>query len=196
MLGEEWWVWHNTTDTTQGDFKRIESIYTGTYFGEERIFKEIYKYYRTIIDSEYIDILDSREIIASGLGIVLKATDNWVEPPVYLVSAIINGDTLGTIVGIEDPLLEESNRDFRLSQNFPNPFNPVTTIEFTLKESSIVSLRVFDILGREVMSIINELFEAGIHQVEFDGGNLDSGVYFYEIQANNFRDVKKLILLK
>ena len=46
------------------------------------------------------------------------------------------------------------------------------------------------------MSIINELFEAGIHQVEFDGGNLDSGVYFYEIQANNFRDVKKLILLK
>ena len=85
---------------------------------------------------------------------------------------------------------------YSLNQNYPNPFNPVTTIEFTLKESSVVSLRVFDILGREVATIINEVLEAGFHQVEFDGGDLQSGIYFYEIQANNFRDVKKLILLK
>ena len=93
---------------------------------------------------------------------------------------------------------EESNEDlsYDLKQNYPNPFNPVTTIEFTLKESSVVSLRVFDILGREVKSVINEMLEAGIHQVEFNGGDLESGIYFYEIQAGNFRDVKKLILLK
>jgi hypothetical protein len=91
-----------------------------------------------------------------------------------------------------------SNNDLQctLGQNYPNPFNPVTTIEFTLKENSIVSLKVFDILGREVMTIINEMLEEGIHQVEFNGSDLKSGIYFYEMQAGNFSDVKKFILLK
>jgi hypothetical protein len=88
------------------------------------------------------------------------------------------------------------NLTYSLNQNYPNPFNPVTTIEFTLKESSIVSLRVFDILGREVKLILNEMLEAGIHQLEFNGSDLESGIYFYEMQAGNFRDVKKFVLLK
>ena len=191
MLGEEWWVWHNTEDTTQGDFKRIESIYTGTYFGEERIFKEIYKYYRVIIDSEYIDILDSREILASGLGVVLKyINDSWVRPPEYLVSAIISGDTLGIIVGIEDPLFEEPNHDFRLSQNYPNPFNPATIISYEVTNESIVQLKIYDILGREVAELVNETKLPGTYQVNFDANDLSSGVYIYRIVAS--RDEKIL----
>jgi hypothetical protein len=90
----------------------------------------------------------------------------------------------------------QSNFEYKLQQNYPNPFNPATTIEFTLKENSVVSLRVFDILGREVAAIINDLLIAGNHQVVFDGHNLESGIYFYEIITDKFRDVKKLILLK
>jgi hypothetical protein len=90
----------------------------------------------------------------------------------------------------------QSNFEYKLQQNYPNPFNPATTIEFTLKENSVVSLRVFDILGREVAVIINDLLIAGNHQVVFDGHNLESGIYFYEIITDKFRDVKKLILLK
>jgi len=86
--------------------------------------------------------------------------------------------------------------EYCLNQNFPNPFNPLTTIAFSLKENSFVTLKVFDILGREVTTLVNDVFEAGNHQVEFDGSNFESGIYFYEISANSFRDVKKLILLK
>jgi outer membrane protein assembly factor BamB len=83
-----------------------------------------------------------------------------------------------------------------LHQNYPNPFNPTTIISFSLAENSFVTMKVYDILGNEVRSIINDMVQEGIHQVEFDGSGLKSGVYFYEIRAGNFRDVKKLILLK
>jgi hypothetical protein len=125
----------------------------------------------------------------------------WIKAKISSTQESLEGNhvqVVGTSINQWKISGEESNNDldYSLSQNYPNPFNPVTTIEFTLKESSIVSLRIFNILGREVKTIINERLESGSHQVEFDGGNLESGVYFYEIQANNFRDVKKLILLK
>jgi hypothetical protein len=85
---------------------------------------------------------------------------------------------------------------YSLNQNYPNPFNPRTTIAFSLRENSLVTLKVFDILGREVAVLVNGVLTAGNHQVQFDGNRLESGVYFYEIRAGNFRDVKKLILTK
>ncbi len=89
-----------------------------------------------------------------------------------------------------------SSTSYGLKQNYPNPFNPSTTISFSLAENSFITLKVYDVLGKEVITIINEMLEAGVHQVEFDGSGLNSGVYFYEIRAGNFRDTKKLILLK
>jgi Secretion system C-terminal sorting domain len=86
--------------------------------------------------------------------------------------------------------------EFALNQNYPNPFNPSTTISFSLKEKSFVTLKVFDILGKEVSTVVNEQLPTGTHQIEFDGSGLKSGIYFYEIRANYFRDVKKLLLLK
>jgi hypothetical protein len=86
--------------------------------------------------------------------------------------------------------------NYELYQNYPNPFNPQTTIEFSIKDNSFVTLKVFDILGKEVLTIVSELLPAGFHQVEFDGSDIESGIYFYEIHANEFRDVKKLLLLK
>ncbi len=86
---------------------------------------------------------------------------------------------------------------FSLSQNYPNPFNPMTTIEFTLAEDSKVSLKIYDILSRQVMTLVNEELKAGeLHQIPFDASGLSSGVYFYRLDAGKNSMVKKLTLLK
>ena len=96
----------------------------------------------------------------------------------------------------ESSLVNNKQYVYQLEQNYPNPFNPTTVISFSLKDDSFVTLRVFDILGREVAMLLSERIESGLHQVQFDGSNLESGIYFYEIRANDFRDVKKFILQK
>ncbi len=85
---------------------------------------------------------------------------------------------------------------YSLSQNYPNPFNPTTTILYDLPEQSHVSLDVYDILGRKVKTLVNEVKPAGEYSVMFDGSSIASGVYFYRIQANNYTSVKKLLLEK
>jgi hypothetical protein len=90
---------------------------------------------------------------------------------------------------------------YSLHQNYPNPFNPNTNITFTLAANAQVTLKVFDILGQEVMTLINQDITAGVHTYNFDASGINSGVYFYSIEANgidgtNFSSVKKMILLK
>lgn len=85
---------------------------------------------------------------------------------------------------------------FDLSQNYPNPFNPMTKINFDLPKDGLVSLKIFDMLGREVSTLVNEIRKAGYYIVEFNASNLSSGVYFYRITAGEFSSVKKMIVLK
>ncbi len=85
---------------------------------------------------------------------------------------------------------------FELSQNYPNPFNPTTTIQYAIPKSEHVTLKVYDELGREVSTLVNENKEAGQHRVNFNGANLASGIYYYRISAGDFTEVKKLMLLK
>jgi hypothetical protein len=86
--------------------------------------------------------------------------------------------------------------EFALEQNYPNPFNPATTIKFSIPEASEVTLKVYDVLGREVRTLVNELRNAGSHEVNFDASNLASGMYIYSIEAGEFISSKKMILLK
>ncbi len=81
-------------------------------------------------------------------------------------------------------------------QNYPNPFNPSTTIKFSVASNSLVSLIVYDILGNEKAVLVDELKEAGIYSVNFDASNLPSGIYFYELKAESFRQTKKMLLVK
>jgi hypothetical protein len=85
---------------------------------------------------------------------------------------------------------------FNLKQNYPNPFNPTTVISYQLPVSSPVTLKIYDILGNEVATLVNEIKPAGNYEVEFDAGYLSSGVYFYSISAESFNQVKKMILLR
>ncbi|MDY0079067.1 MAG: T9SS type A sorting domain-containing protein [Ignavibacteriaceae bacterium] len=87
-------------------------------------------------------------------------------------------------------------RSFELSQNYPNPFNPSTTISFTIPVKAMVMLKVFDNLGREIKTLVNEVKESGRYDVEFIASNLPSGVYFYKLQAGDFTASRKLILIK
>jgi len=97
--------------------------------------------------------------------------------------------------GIELRIDMYPNR-FNLSQNYPNPFNPSTTIEFTLPKSEFITLTVYNILGKEVTTLVNNKLQAGNHIYEFDGSKLASGVYLYRIESGNFQDVKKMILIR
>jgi photosystem II stability/assembly factor-like uncharacterized protein len=103
-------------------------------------------------------------------------------------------DTLAVLTGVN------SNNNipgsFSLEQNYPNPFNPTSLIEFSLPKESFVKLSVYDALGREIDVLVNENRKPGIYQALFDGSDFNSGVYFYQLQAGEFTQTKKMILVK
>jgi hypothetical protein len=86
--------------------------------------------------------------------------------------------------------------EFYLSQNYPNPFNPATNLEFRIPKSGFVSLQVYDILGNEVATLVNEERTAGNYEIRFDASSLTSGVYFYRLSVDNFVGIKKMTLLR
>ena len=98
------------------------------------------------------------------------------------------------VAGVEENVQLPS--DFYLYQNYPNPFNPETNIRFVIAEEELVNLRVYDILGNEVMTLINQELSAGNYEVNFNGERLSSGIYFYMLHTENFVDKKKMVLVK
>ena len=98
-----------------------------------------------------------------------------------------------TFTSVEDVEVPTS---YQLSQNYPNPFNPTTKINFSIPESGLVNLRVYNTLGQVVANLISEEMSVGEYTVEFNGSNLSSGIYFVELSAGQFNDVKKITLMK
>jgi hypothetical protein len=92
--------------------------------------------------------------------------------------------------------IEVNDLDFTLSQNYPNPFNPVTSLSYSIPYQSLVKIKVFDVLGREVKTLIDEIQPEGTYSIYFDGSSLSSGTYFYSLTAGNYHSSKKMILLK
>ena len=99
-------------------------------------------------------------------------------------------------VSVEEDQSASLPASFELLQNYPNPFNPATSIKYQISEASLVSLKVYDLIGREVAVLVNEVKQPGVYQVSFGGENLASGVYFYKMTAGEFSSVRKMNLLK
>ncbi len=105
--------------------------------------------------------------------------------------------TFGPPTGINDKSPESgAPMAFRLGQNYPNPFNPTTTIQYYLPTTEKVTLKVYNVLGQEVVTLVNEWQQAGSYNVRFDARNLASGVYLYRIQASGFVKTRKMLLIR
>jgi hypothetical protein len=111
------------------------------------------------------------------------------------------GVDITPVTGIEPTNNSRIPNEFKLFQNYPNPFNPSTKIKFELPLSKgglkgVVSLKVYDILGKEIQTLVNEQLQPGTYEVEFDGSNLPSGIYFYKLSTGNFTETNKMLLIK
>jgi hypothetical protein len=130
-------------------------------------------------------------VITSGPVVQLAWSDNRNGNWEIYYKRNPNGNPLGiNQIGSEIP------SSYSLSQNYPNPFNPVTNIHYEIPKNGFVKLVVFDILGREIQTLVNEKQNAGTYEVTFDGSNLSSGIYFYTLSVGDFKETKKFVLLK
>ncbi|NWF51281.1 MAG: T9SS type A sorting domain-containing protein [Ignavibacteriaceae bacterium] len=141
---------------------------------------------QTIIDSILIDQNDNVRL-NFVLGSVQLATV-WLDD-----ISIVETFTGTTDVSLDNEL---QPKDFTLFQNYPNPFNPRTTIKYFIPTSEFVTLKVYDVLGNEVATLVDEYKTAGSYEVDFDAAGLSSGVYFYKLQSGSFVESKKMIYLK
>jgi hypothetical protein len=126
-------------------------------------------------------------VLNNGYNYIYLNNKSYIELPVVNAAADVFSDASGE---------NENPYTFSLRQNYPNPFNPVTMINYELPVKGIVTIRVFDILGREISTLVNEVKDAGRHEVMFDASKLSSGVYFYKIISGSFADTKKMLLVK
>lgn len=110
----------------------------------------------------------------------------------FLDNICVVGNSTG-IINTQNSIIPMS---FNLSQNYPNPFNPTTKINFSVPKQGLVTLKIYDILGKEVMTLVNETIAAGNYDVSFNGSNLASGAYFYRIESGSFTDIKRMMLIK
>ncbi|MBN2000743.1 T9SS type A sorting domain-containing protein [candidate division KSB1 bacterium] len=108
-------------------------------------------------------------------------------------SAIVRIITFTQVTEHEEPFIPT---EFSLRQNYPNPFNPETTIEYAVKEQCRVMLKIYDLLGREVLTLVDTETKPGLYRIRFDSSQLPTGVYFYQIQMQEFSDLKKMLILK
>jgi hypothetical protein len=158
-----------------------------------------------IIDSIYINqnqgsggwVSIGQHNFPSNTEIELKVVDTGNST----VGAVIRADAIKLNLIQEISRIQEDNLSkvpshFHLDQNYPNPFNPETRIKFALPKPEKVKIEVYNIIGQKIETLLNKSLPAGYHEVEFNGQNLSSGIYLYRIDAGEFHDVKKMVLLK
>jgi len=138
---------------------------------------------------ETLELVNSEDLMTNLELSVLEGTAWFDDMKVTPAQAILDIRNSGAIP-------KKIPVSFILHQNYPNPFNPSTTISYQIPEESYVTLKVFDILGRELAVLVNEEKPVGIYNIKYDATNLSSGIYFYTIKAGDFIQTKKFILLK
>ena len=131
---------------------------------------------------------------ADTLWIHIEMMSNSSTNPGIGSYALIDQLSLGGASDVEQ--INQTPTDYSLKQNYPNPFNPSTVIEFSIPQESFVELKVFNVLGKEVSTLVNDNYSAGNYKIDFRAKNLPSGMYIARISAGNFVQTKKMILLR
>jgi hypothetical protein len=154
-------------------------------------------------DNNFTNIIHSASVNASGYQVPNGVLSWWVTY-YWRVRAVVNGEPSAWSVpfhfttgyaGVTN-ISNEIPSEYKLFNNYPNPFNPLTKIKFDLPKNSFVKINVYDVNGRIVHEIVNETLNAGRYETEFNAGNLSSGIYYYTISAGEFNETKKMILIK
>jgi len=122
------------------------------------------------------------------------AVDRFTSPNKLVVHPGVSIQLIASPTSVKNN--EVSPFNFSLSQNYPNPFNPNTRIDFSIQSSSFVSLKIFDIIGREITTLVSEHLSAGKHSRIWNAGKMHSGMYFYQLQVGTMTETKKLLLVK
>jgi hypothetical protein len=139
--------------------------------------------------------------LAGGAAVVFASgflTPAEGQPGFGLFAALPNGTVVsfGLLTSINSNLNNGIATQFELAQNYPNPFNPRTTITFAIPQKEIVTIKVFNIVGQEVATLVNRQYDSGVHKVNFNAGRLGSGIYFYTISAGEFNQTRRMTLIK
>jgi hypothetical protein len=115
---------------------------------------------------------------------------------VYHYYFAVPTEEIKNLVGVSDPVTDNTPDNYELHQNFPNPFNPLTSIRFDLKERTHVTIKIYNELGQEVATLVDEMVNAGNKGVSWNASGFPSGVYFYKLTAGDFTETKKMVLTK
>ena len=181
------YVFCGTTDSLEGNLERgfIRIIDLDGNTLNEKFYRALT--YFTEIRS--VETTRDNGLILSGVTQELSGG----QPKMYLAKT----DSVGNIypVGITN-YSSQIPKQFYLNQNYPNPFNPTTNIIFSIPVSGNVVIKIFDITGKEIKTLVNEFRNAGSYVVTFDGSGISSGVYYYKLETNKFSEIKKMILIK
>jgi len=137
-------------------------------------------------------IAEVNQYAGIGKGLALGSDLSLYAVGMFYYSVLKYSQSIPT--GVEQN--SEIPKKFNLDQNYPNPFNPSTKIKYSVPKSSSVTLKVFDILGNEIETLVNEEKPIGTYEITWYAVNLPSGIYFYKLQAGNFIETKKMILMK
>ncbi|MCU0342480.1 MAG: T9SS type A sorting domain-containing protein [Ignavibacterium sp.] len=183
-IGEQRSVWTFTTSTNEmGNM----NLFAGTFLGG-------------------VFLSTNNGINWTAVNSGLQYDNNWIyslevlDPYIFASTGNPNGGIwrrpLSEMVTSVEDTSTTLPTQFRLYQNYPNPFNPSTRIKYSVAQSSKVVLKIYDVLGKEVATLINEERPIGNYEIEFDASNLSSGVYLYKLHAGNFVEMKKMILLR
>ncbi len=185
----------------------------GPYPGFSNNYYKIYKkketpnfvLYDSTTSTNYIDVNEeilSGPLQANEVNVYYRITSVGYPTENPLVPPYESGYSNSVDIRSLMPPLEKQGKNsmvkdnYILLQNYPNPFNPTTLIDYSLPENNFVSLKVFDILGREVLTLVNETKESGNHSVEFDASGLPSGVYIYKLHSGGNFEIRKMVLQK
>ena len=162
--------------------------YTHTYDSNNNLIEKITQYWigsNWVNLFKYINTYDSNNNLIESLNQIWDGS-NWVNTHRSLYSH--------SPTDVEE--IPGEIKTYSLSNNYPNPFNPSTTIKYQIPKSGLVTLKVYNVLGKEITTLVNEEKSVGSYEITFDASGLSSGIYFYKLSADNFQQTKKMILLK